>query len=119
LREWRKEKGWTQNDLASPLGVSVALVSLWETGEPIAEKHAEALQRLGYAGPLAQLERPESVLNQSDLAREIGALRGYLDAQFQAMYQRLDADKKEQAQGFEVIAALVASNFPESKKKKR
>ena len=48
LRNFRKQRGWSQQELALRLGVSQTLVSLWEHGErKLPAKRLHQLRQLG------------------------------------------------------------------------
>jgi transcriptional regulator with XRE-family HTH domain len=74
LANMRKQRRWTQAQVAERLGVSQTLVSLWETGRRrTPSKHLEELRQLGFAPDPLELPWRE---DKPEYARELANL-GY------------------------------------------
>jgi transcriptional regulator with XRE-family HTH domain len=57
LKDWRKQKGWRQEDLADKLGEPRPTFQSWETGRSAIPPAIQAkLRKMGYDGPWPQEE---------------------------------------------------------------
>jgi transcriptional regulator with XRE-family HTH domain len=64
LRQYRKEKGWNQSQLAQLLGVTQTLISKWETGAESIPNDVEA--RLAQAASQAPAATPTATWHRQD-----------------------------------------------------
>lgn len=77
IRELRRDKGWTQLDLAERVGVSDATVSRWESGKqsPKSEHLYAILELRGHEHPGSYLDELVSKLEEEEVHRGLATER--------------------------------------------
>lgn len=78
LREWRKSKGWGQEELAGKIGSNQKTYSAYETGrlKDIPPDIQAKIRRLGYQGPWPAQEAPAG----GAMPEEVVKLKGRVEA---------------------------------------
>ncbi len=90
LREWRRSKGWSQEELASKVGANPKTYSAYETGRnEISPAVLAKLRKLGFQGEVgvdALAEPSPPYVTEAQLAE----WRGYWRAGMEGVLKRLD-----------------------------
>lgn len=72
LRDWRKEKGWTQGDLADKIGEPRPTFQKWEAGVSPTPPAAQAkIRKLGFSGDFPEPGRPITLEDLESIREEI------------------------------------------------
>lgn len=95
LREFRRRYGWTQNDVATQIGVRQKTVSDWESGKSISVKSSTDLQKL-----IASAQPPLGALNS------IGRLILPVDQLSEQEFEQFCADLLRASSGFTDVTRL-------------
>lgn len=102
LKEWRKEKGLRQEDLADKLGSVQSTYQGWENGvRPFPPDIQAKIRKLGFTGPFPELGR-EVTLSDLNAAKE--ELRG--EIRIQAAWVREEIRKENTTLAADLQAAL-------------
>lgn len=95
LKDWRKSKGWRQEDLADKLGEPRPTYQSWETGRTpsIPPEVQGKLRKLGYKGPWPAQAAQDAVAEPAApyvTEAQLAEWRGYWRAGMEAVLKRLD-----------------------------
>lgn len=72
LREWRKSKGWRQEDLADKLGEPRGTYQAWESMRASFPPEVQAkIRKLGFAGPFPEPAKEITLADLESIREEI------------------------------------------------